>query len=210
MARYERLGGDDEEGGSDGGGGGPGLKRNLLVVVLALALFATILGNLFRCVSVFSKSVFLKVYTYKVYPAYASSKLCKFFLNCTCETNVCIVIYQLSQELFTSPHTITGPHVLICTNLQAWHLGCLPLPRGRQARRGRRCFPQWRRARPLRSPLSANSLGQLSPVTVSRVYLQQTDLHSISLFHIDKSDQCSRPSMRNSREGTSGRRRLRR
>ena len=53
MARYERLGGDDEEGGSDGGGGGgsprgggggPGLKRNLLVVVLALALFATILG----------------------------------------------------------------------------------------------------------------------------------------------------------------------
>ena len=114
MARYERLGGDDEEGGSDGGGGGPGLKRNLLVVVLALALFATILGNLFRCVSVFSKSVFLEVYTYEVYPAYASSKLCKFFLNCTCETsNVCIVIYQLSQELFTSPHTITGPHVLI-------------------------------------------------------------------------------------------------
>ena len=63
MARYERLGGDDEEGGSDGGGGGgggPGLKRNLLVVVLALALFATILGNLFRCVSVFSKSVYLQ------------------------------------------------------------------------------------------------------------------------------------------------------
>ena len=65
MARYERLGGDDEEGGSGGGeggggggGGAPGLKRNLLVVVLALALFATILGNLFRCRSVFSKSVF--------------------------------------------------------------------------------------------------------------------------------------------------------
>ena len=48
MARYESLGGDDEGRGDGGGGGAPSLKRNLLVVVLALALFATILGN-FSC-----------------------------------------------------------------------------------------------------------------------------------------------------------------
>ena len=47
MARYERLDGD-EEGRDDGGKGGANisLKRNLLVVLLALVLLATILGNI--------------------------------------------------------------------------------------------------------------------------------------------------------------------
>ena len=45
MASYERLE-DDEEGGRHGGrGGGGSLKRNVLVVLLALALFVTILGR---------------------------------------------------------------------------------------------------------------------------------------------------------------------
>ena len=45
MVRYERLDGDEEEGRS-GGGANISLKRNLLVVLLALVLFATILGNI--------------------------------------------------------------------------------------------------------------------------------------------------------------------
>ena len=82
MARYERLGGDDE-GGSDGGGGGaPSLKRNLLVVVLALALFATVLGNFFS-------TVLVKLPTY----IYIGSK-------------------RILSSLHFDTHTITGPHLL--------------------------------------------------------------------------------------------------
>ena len=45
MARYERLDGD-EEGMGGRGGANISLKRNLLVVLLALVLLATILGNI--------------------------------------------------------------------------------------------------------------------------------------------------------------------
>ena len=47
MVRYERLDGNEEEGGEGGRGGAGSVKRNLLIVLIALALFATILGNFF-------------------------------------------------------------------------------------------------------------------------------------------------------------------
>ena len=50
MSRYERLDGDEEEGRS-GGAASISLKRNLLVVLLALVLFATILGNILLLLS---------------------------------------------------------------------------------------------------------------------------------------------------------------
>ena len=47
MARYERLDGNEEGGGEGGVGGAGSVKRNLLIVLIALALFATVLGNFF-------------------------------------------------------------------------------------------------------------------------------------------------------------------
>ena len=57
MARYERLDGNEEGGGEGGRGGAGSVKRNLLIVLIAFALFATILGNFFPTNSTVLKKI---------------------------------------------------------------------------------------------------------------------------------------------------------